>query len=475
MFYGKSLKYVSIVATVSLILTACGGSSSPPPANPTGTTTGGTTGTTGGTTGTTGGGNVAGLKTSINHIVFMFQENRSFDHYFGKLNDYRAMQGLPADVDGIPPAGFTNPTYDGLGVVPSFKLKTSCTSNPSPSWNESHVDYNRNNPTSNVATMDGFVRTAAAYSRDPAHVDSDTEGYRAMGYYDWNELNYYYFMATAYATGDRFYSPAPARSPPNRYYGFAATSEGRIDGSKTQLRAKTIFQTLDEAGITWKIYVADDGTHHSPAYATTYDWILARRSGHIVGMSKYFEDLKSGNFPQVALVESVIGLDEHPGEGNNLFGQQYVAKVINAFTESPVYKDGVFILTYDEFGGWFDHVPPMPTMNPDGIKPMLTPAHVPGDFDRTGFRLPLIVVSPFVKPHYVSHVPSDFTAILKLIETRFGLPNLTLRDAAMSDMTDFFDFSTPTGPLATPPDPPDPKPTNTLPCNGSNLGYPPTP
>jgi phospholipase C len=395
-----------------------------------------------------------------------------------KLNEYRVMQGLPPDVDGMPPQGFTNPTYDGTGVVPSYKLKTACMVNPSPSWNESHVDYNRNNPSSNIAKMDGFVRTAAGDSRINNQIDQ--EGYRAMGYHDWNELNYYYFMATAFATSDRWYSPVPARSPPNRYYGFAATSEGRIDGSTTQLRAKTIFQSLDEAGITWKIYIADgtncpDPNCHSPQYATTYDWILARRSQHIVGMKQYFADLQSGNFPQVALVESVIGVDEHPGEGNNLRGQIYVSKILNAFMNSPVYKDGVFVLTYDEFGGLYDHVPPISVPNPDGIKPFLTATHVPGDFDRTGFRLPLIVVSPFVKPHYVSHVSTDFTAILKLIETRFGLPNLTLRDAVASDMTDFFDFSTDTGPLAMPPTPPTPVPSNKLPCDSNNLGYPPTP
>jgi phospholipase C len=189
-------------------------------------------------------------------------------------------------------------------------------------------------------------------------------------------------------------------------------------------------------------------------------------------MKQYFADLESGNFPQVALVESVTAMDEHPGHGNNLIGQQYVAKIMNAFMNSPVYKDGVFILTYDEFGGLYDHVVPIPVPNPDGIKPILSSTHVPGDFDRTGFRLPLIVVSPFVKPNYVSHVQTDSTAILKLIETRFGLPNLTLRDAVASDMTDFFDFSTPTGPLATPPKPPDPVPVSKLPCDDTNIGYP---
>jgi phospholipase C len=313
------------------------------------------------------------------------------------------------------------------------------------------------------------VRAAAGDSR--LNGDSDIEGYRAMGYYDWNELNYYYYMATQFATSDRFFSPVPARSPPNRYYGFAATSEGRITGSTTQLRARTIFQNLEEAGITWKIYVIDDGVHRSPKYAQTYDWLLARKD-HIVGMTQYYEDLKTGTLPQVALVESVVGLDEHPGEGNNLMGQQYVAKVMNAFINSSAFKDGVFILTYDEAGGLFDHVVPLATMNPDGIKPILTENHVPGDFDRTGFRLPLIVVSAWVKPHYVSHVPTDFTGILKLIETRFKLPSLTLRDASASDMTDFFDFS-----KTTLPDPPknipQPAKPSTLKCDVENFGYPP--
>jgi phospholipase C len=192
-------------------------------------------------------------------------------------------------------------------------------------------------------------------------------------------------------------------------------------------------------------------------------------------MTQYFADLQSGNFPQVALVESVNINDEHPGHGNLLVGPQYVAKIINAFTASPVYKDGVFILTYDEFGGLFDHVPPISVPNPDGIKPILKPTDVPGDFDRTGFRVPVIVVSPFTKPHYVSHVPTDFTAILKLIETRFGLPNLTMRDAVASDMTDFFDFSTVAGPLATPPTPPEPVAANAVPCDPTNLGFPPPP
>src|SRR5581483_11968940 len=131
-------------------------------------------------------------------------------------------------------------------------------------------------------------------------------------------------------------------------------------------------------------------------------------------------------------------------------------------------NDSVFILTHDEGGGFYDHVPPQPAVSPDVIPPSdLLPGDVclgtggaNCDFNHTGFRVPLIVVSPFTKPNYVSHTPMDYTAILKLIETRFSLPSLTKRDAAQPDMTEFFDFTN--APLTIPPFPPD-QPT-TGPC-----------
>ncbi len=125
---------------------------------------------------------------------------------------------------------------------------------------------------------------------------------------------------------------------------------------------------------------------------------------------------------------------------------------------SQYWKDGVFILTYDEGGGYFDHVAPQTAVHPDGIPPSdLTPEEQkdivpPGDFNRTGYRVPLLVVSPFTKKGMVSHTVADFTAILKFIETRFNLPNLTERDKAQMDMQEFFSFDTP--PTPTPPTPP---------------------
>jgi phospholipase C len=160
-----------------------------------------------------------------------------------------------------------------------------------------------------------------------------------------------------------------------------------------------------------------------------------------------------------------------------------VASLINALMRSPYWKDSVFILTWDEGGGFYDHVPPHKTVSPDGIKPNdLLPGDICNssnpantgpncDFVYTGYRVPLIVVSPFSKKNFVSHTPADYTAILKLIETRFGLAPLTARDAAQMDMSDpseFFDFKN--APWMTPPPVSDvPVQPDTMPCYTDHL------
>ena len=143
---------------------------------------------------------------------------------------------------------------------------------------------------------------------------------------------------------------------------------------------------------------------------------------------------------------------------------EFAANLITSLMQSPSWKDSVFIQTYDEGGGFYDHVPPMTEVNPDGIAPILGPNDFSGidNFTLSGFRVPLLVISPFTKKNFVSHTPMDFTAALKLIETRFNLPPLTARDASMPDMTEFFDFTTNIGPWATPPTPP--AQNLTLPC-----------
>jgi phospholipase C len=206
------------------------------------------------------------------------------------------------------------------------------------------------------------------------------------------------------------------------------------------------------------------------SYVRNFQWgqtIPTSYPNNIAPISQYFTDVQNGTLPQVAQIEPATdgGLDEHPStsdaQPNNIqLGAAYVATLINGLMNSPSWKDSVFILTYDENGGLYEHVAPQSTVSPDGIKPDdLMPNDVCTtttgplcDFVYTGYRVPLIVVSPYTNQNYVSHTVADTTAILKLIETRFKVPALSARDAAQMDMTEFFNFSNP--PWMTPPSPP---------------------
>jgi phospholipase C len=401
-----------------------------------------------------------GLNSAVNHIIFMAQENRSFDHYFGKLPDYWQANGFASvQFDGLP-ATASNPSDSG-GTVSAYHLRTVCVQNQSPGWNESHVDRDLENPPGADATMDGFVHSAGKFAQAPPAGEPvpffDQAGVRVMGYYDSSDLNYYYFMASNFATSDRWFSPVLSRTQLNRLYLLAATSAGHANPPKTSFSNNTIFGLLDAAGVSWKIYLTDPNTD----FLGNFQPYESQHLKQIVPLSEYFTDLTNGTLPSVVLIEPGYnsGSDEHPDD-NVQTGAAQAAKVINAFMQSSSWKDSVFILTWDEGGGEYDHVPPAVAVDPDGIPPQDL---MPGDvctkvtgptcgFENTGFRVPLIVISPFTKKHYVSHTTTDYTAILKFIETRFSLPSLTNRDAAQMDMTEFFDFNDP--PWTTPPSPP---------------------
>jgi phospholipase C len=411
-----------------------------------------------------------GLK-KINHIIFMVQENRSFDQYFGKLNDYRVKQGLPADIDGLTDA-MSNPTRDFTGTIKPFHLRTQCMDNTTPSWNDAHPQRNHFHPACTAAScspslMDGFVFDAGAVAANNGYFD--TQGARAMGFYTEDDMPYYYFMATQFATSNRFFAPVMTRTQPNLMYLFAATSAGFIypptsaDGT---LPNKTIFQLLEEAGISWKFYLPA-GTESNVVFV--FQPFTNQHSDKFVPTDQYFTDLQNGTLPQVAFIASKSGFDEHPGPDDATmkftpgtptvgvgihmqWGVQYVSNIINALMQSSAWKDSIFIWGMDEWGGTFDHVGPMTTVPPDDVAPRFHAGDTPGDFSRSGFRIPMMAISPYTKPHYVSNTPMDSTAILRLIEERFDLPPLTRRDAAQPSMTEFFDFTNPA--LLTPPSPP---------------------
>jgi phospholipase C len=442
--------------------------------------------------------------TSVNHIIVMLQENRSFDHYFGHLMDYWKAHNYPQatnypDFDGEPA---TSSNLDSAGAaVQAYNLQSSCQENPSPSWNESHGDRNLQDPTNpNNAPMDGFVHAAAGdASGDGLY---DVLGHRVMGYFTGdNQLNYYYFMASNFATSDRWFAPMMSRTHVNRMYLYGGTSEGHAyplnQSNSAPLSGKTIFEELQDNNISWKIYIHQPNPPCSTssgsclgAYSYLTQWqyyqtAIQNWPGNFESTDQLINDMNNGTLPQVSFVEPAgyVALDEHPtdsdvpGAPNVQVGANYAAGIVNTLMKSVSWKDSVFIFSYDEPGGFYDHVPPQPAVPPDAIQyptdlqsPNSTPPQGFYDLclDRTttysvvqtpvcgffvtGFRVPLIVISPFTKKNYLSHTVMDYTAILKFIEKRFNLPSLTARDAAQPDMNEFFDFVD--APWITPPTPP---------------------
>ncbi len=229
---------------------------------------------------------------SVNHVIFLLQENRTFDTYFGMLNPYRQSKGWNIgddgkeyDVDGIDDklTKFTNQDDEGdsFGL---FKFASSCIDDMSSAWLESFGDVNRFDfSVSRKMLMDGFVHTAENFAKDtiggpdPA---TDLQGRRAMGYYDQNFLNYYYYMASQFAVSDRWFSPVASKSVSNRIATMSGgTTQGLVhdpanDDHFPQLALPNIFQELDSAKVSWKIY-----------YTVTEDQCLSDNDGDCNGGS----------------------------------------------------------------------------------------------------------------------------------------------------------------------------------------------
>jgi phospholipase C len=554
-----------------------------------------------------------GSVTSINHVIFMMQENHSFDDYFGMLNPYRQSKGWDIGDDGI------TYTVDGIddkingqsykavrgttvlsntdkagGVHKLFPLKSTCVDDMSSAWEESFGDVSlgdyltsRSKPGFGVIKMNGYANNGDGFanSKCPGGVGpcpgyTDTTGDRTMGYYDQSFLNYYYYMASQFALSDRWFSPLETKTIPNRIAtDTGGTTQGLVndpngDDKLSPLIIKSIFEALDNAKVSWKVYYTvnngecdPEDCNHSEAGSdllpdTTFSYLTysfrsvggappctaPKMPSSIVGDKTnsfcidpthiaplrdptygYFADVTNGTLPSFALIESGSGLnDEHPGFGQSvLAGQNQVSQIMNALMNSVSWKDSAFFFAYDEGGGPYDHVPPVaghtndftdasavnagnyPTdvtgisVQPDSFYPCVpatpgTPTvhcdltagesgSTPGDAAgqptftppgegfgaQIGFRVPNMVVSPFARRHYVSHVPMDHTAIIRFVEDRFigNGQYLTARDAVQPKLLDFFDF---TGvPWATPPTqsttpPPTPTPIGSS-CQPTNF------
>jgi phospholipase C len=397
----------------------------------------------------------AGLD-NIRHIVFFIQENRSFDNYFGKLGAYREGKGLPNDVDGLDVTRQLK-TFSGKTVTP-FHQRTVETDVMSPSWNESHFYVDRQD--SGEFKLDNWMMQQQC----SILVASDPECTRTMGYYDQTDIPYYYELAAQFATSDRFFSSSMSGTIVNRSYLLSATSGGMNNpGDPFPVNAPTIFRRLTEAGISWRYYYQDDSVFLGYyVCGGACDWDMYKNS--VYPINSYYEVLSrptaDQDLPQVVFIEHAakLRLDEHTGNNIQL-GVADAQKIIDSLLHSTAWSSSVFFLSHDEGGGMYDHVAPYVVSNPDGLPPLFASEDIGrwDDFTYSGFRVPLLVISPWVKPHHVSHVNREFTSILKFIETRYGLKPLTRRDAEADDMLEFFDFTAPA--LLTPPVLPD-QPTN---------------
>ena len=374
----------------------------------------------------------AGL-TNLRHIFFYMQENHSFDDYFGMLGKYRVSKGLANNIDGLT-TSMSQLNTKGVPVHP-FHFQTECTEGVGPSWTNNWKD-------ANGGQMNMFINSGSAPSQ------YDPTGTRVMGYYDQTDLPYYYELATQFATSDRWFSSVLSGTNPNRMFLYAATTFGHINPDQPPSGGwpqPTIFDHLDAAGITWWYYYQDNGIY-LPQWQT-----YQRDASRLRPISSYYTDIQNeATLPQVIFIErgGPTLIDEHPPSTIQK-GAANTAKILNALMASASWSSSALILTYDEYGGQYDHVTPARMVAPDSIAPILTSGEPKGNFTYSGYRVPITVISPWVKPHYVSHVWRDHTSILRFIEDRFGVASLTARDAAADNMMEFFDFSAPH--LLTPP------------------------
>ena len=375
-------------------------------------------------------GDPIGSQIPIDHFVVVLQENRSFDHYFQALPEF----GQP-DVD-VAKESFDNSDPSGEGeIVHPFLLKDPCVEDIPHNWVAVHHQLAD-------GKMSGFLAAA------------NPEGKRALGYYDATTLNYYYALANTFAIGDRYFAPVPGPTFPNRMYFLSASSFGHAKNTAPPARdeERTLFHQLEQKKLSWVVYSAG-----STFEDDMYPRLRSEQGQHFRDISEFYADALAGRLPFFAWVESTfegpLPTDEH-APANVQVGQAFAARVIASVMNSTTWNRTALFLTYDEHGGFFDHVPPPRACPPDDEPPRMAGLSSATRFDQLGPRVPFIVVSPFAKAHYVSHRVHSHSSVLRLVQARAELPALTARDANSEPPFDFFDFEHP--PFSIPPNLPEP-------------------
>ena len=365
----------------------------------------------------------------IEHIVVLMMENHSFDNLLGMVP--HQVPGR-ASVDGWrfkhgKPVNFNLDASGNKVIATHGGSPCQLDGAPSQSWDASHESYDN-------ALNDGFVKAS---------------GPVAMRFWDKTDIPFTYSLVEHFPIGERYFCSVLGQTFPNRAYLFAGTSQGRINDTllTTPPANGTIWDRLDAHGINWGIY------YEPPSYPS---FVLvdgsdtaARMATRVHTFSQFLSDVAAGQLRQFTFLDPNYGTTSEENPQDIQLGERYIAQVVNALMRAKTWRKTALIINYDEHGGYYDHVPPPSALAPDSIPPILTSTDVPGAFNRYGFRVPLVVVSPWAKANYVSRVVQDHTSVLAFIERKWNLPAMTLRDANAHPMTNYFNFRHAT--FATPP------------------------
>lgn len=391
---------------------------------------------------------------AVQHIVIIYKENHSFDNYFG---NFPGANGIPHGICMpifIPYINSYIPKAKDARCVSPF-----ISTNPivSPDLPHSDINYVADK---DGGKMDGFMLGEGQWNNTSFAYRNAT-----MSTYDDKTIPYYWQLAKNYVLADNWFSSVPSWSLPNHWHRIAAAHPaGSVDlhfGSTPAERAQhvqtylhqannisTIGDLLVNADITWKHYdfaVKLDGYQKAIQNRTDFSTLASGRTSdpfeakastytknyykHFATTDQIFTDIRDGTLPQVSWVIPQDVYSEHPGGWNITVGMQWSKKLIDAIMNSQYWHNTVIILTWDEFGGFYDHVLP-----PAGY----------------GFRVPALILSPYAKHGFIDHTFYSIESTLKFIEWRFGLPSLNQRDASANNLLSAFDFSqTPKGPQAT--------------------------
>jgi phospholipase C len=359
-------------------------------------------------------------------------ENRSFDHFLGWVP---GANGRQAGLTYVDTNGVSHPTSP---LAPDY---TGCPHpDPDHSYDGSRMAYDG-------GALDGFLRAG-------------TNDVYSIGYYTAADLPLFSAVAQNYLVCDRYFASILGPTFPNRLFLWAAQTD-RLDDSVSLTSLPTIFDTLAAAGVSHRYFF-----NNLPFLAL---WGLK----YVFSTGLFAEFLRSaasGTLPAVSFVDPIFtvlddgtGNDDHP-HADIRNGDAFLASIVHAVTSGPAWQKTVLVITFDEWGGFFDHVPPPRVVAPNSVDPDEVNGHV-----LLGFRVPVVVVSPFTRNAGVSHTLIDHTSILKLIEWRWGLPPLTACDASaqIGNLATAMNFASPD---VTVPAVPLPNPVFAAPCFENILG-----